>query len=626
MRRAEIGRMQKGCWIVSLAVLAGCGGGGSSNSAPTANAGTDQTVNAGNSVVLAGTGTDSDGTISTYVWTQTAGPTVSLNSANVAQPSFTAPLSASAATLTFSLIVRDNSGTSSVPDSVTVTVQAGVTISGAVTFARVPFNAMRGEGLNYLGERQDPARNITVNAISNATSLATTTTDSAGNYSLLVPANTQISIQAQAEMLQFKVRDVDNSTTPYNYAGAAFNSGAAASTQNLTIPSGWNAVTRIADSTRASAPFAILDTVYKAYNFILAVAPTAVFPQLTLDWAPTNPGSETFYDSASGNDRRIVLAGEADVDTDEFDEHVIAHEFGHYIENIFSRSDNIGGTHAPGDRLDPRVAFGEGFGYAFAAMVLDDPIPRDSFGTKQTQDGSFSIEQDTNITGSGGGSTEGWYSEASVQEILWDVFDSVDDGADHITMGFAPIWQVLTTEEKTTEALTSIFSFITALKAENPADASGISALVTNEAMVGTTINAFGTTETNKAGASNTLDVLPVYTPITLDGGTQVVRSVGTYGTTNKLSNHRFLSLDVASPVSVRITASGPSGHDVDLLVLHQGAVVATGDAVGDENFTTNLSAGRYVLDTYDCENANCSSSDSPSPSAVDITVAVTHN
>jgi hypothetical protein len=619
MRRAEIGRIQKGCWIVALAVLAGCGGGGSSNSAPTANAGTDQTVNAGISVVLAGSGTDPDGTIASYAWRQTAGPTVSLSSASIAQPSFTAPLAATATTLTFRLIVRDNIGTASAPDTVTINVQAGVTISGTVTFARVPFNATRGEGLNYLGERQDPARGITINAVGGSTTLASTTTDATGKYSFLVPANTQTSIQAVAEMLHFQVRDVDNSTTPYNYIGAAFNSGAAASTQNLTIPSGWNAITRTVDSTRASAPFAILDTVYKAYNFILAVAPTADFPQLALDWAPSNPGSETFYDRASGNDRRIVLAGEADVDTDEFDEHVIAHEFGHYIENIFSRSDNIGGTHAPGDKLDPRVAFGEGFGYAFAAMVLDDPIPRDSFGSRQAQDSSFSIESDSTLL-------EGWYSEASTEEILWDIFDSVDDGADHVSLGFAPIWQVLTTDEKTTDAVTSIFPFITALKDENTASASAISSLVNAEAMVGSTMDAFGTTETNKAGASNSLDVLPVYTTIALDGPSQVVRSVGTYGTTNKLSNHRFLSLDVASPVSVRITAAGPSGHDVDLIVLHQGSVVATGEAVGDENFTTNLSAGRYVLDTYDCQNANCSSSDSPAPSAVDITVAVTHN
>ena len=40
---------------------------------------------------------------------------------------------------------------------------------------------------------------------------------------------------------------------------------------------------------------------------------------------------------------KIVLTAEVGTDTDEFDQHVIAHEFGHYIEHNFSRADNIGG-------------------------------------------------------------------------------------------------------------------------------------------------------------------------------------------------------------------------------------------------------------------------------------------
>jgi hypothetical protein len=44
------------------------------NQAPTANAGTDQTVNEGDNVKLDGSGSsDPDGTIASYSWTQTAG-------------------------------------------------------------------------------------------------------------------------------------------------------------------------------------------------------------------------------------------------------------------------------------------------------------------------------------------------------------------------------------------------------------------------------------------------------------------------------------------------------------------------------------------------------------------------
>jgi Concanavalin A-like lectin/glucanases superfamily/Glycosyl hydrolases family 43/PKD domain len=83
------------------------------NNSPTANAGPDQTVNEGTTpVTLDGSGSsDSDGTIASYAWTQTAGTSVTLNGASSKTPSFTAPdVSASGDTLTFELKVTDNDG------------------------------------------------------------------------------------------------------------------------------------------------------------------------------------------------------------------------------------------------------------------------------------------------------------------------------------------------------------------------------------------------------------------------------------------------------------------------------------------------------------------------------------
>jgi len=64
----------------------------------------------------------------------------------------------------------------------------------------------------------------------------------------------------------------------------------------------------------------------------------------------------------------------------------------------------------------------------------------------------------------------GWYSEASVYRILYDLYDDHDDGADRLSLGFAPMHKVLIDAQKNTNAFTSIFSFITALKAQNPDD------------------------------------------------------------------------------------------------------------------------------------------------------------
>jgi L-fucose isomerase-like protein len=93
------------------------------NVAPTANAGADQTVDEQTSVTLTGTGSDIDGTIASYVWTQTAGTPVTLTNANAAVASFTAPATMTGEVLTFQLTVTDDKGLSSTAASTSVTVK-----------------------------------------------------------------------------------------------------------------------------------------------------------------------------------------------------------------------------------------------------------------------------------------------------------------------------------------------------------------------------------------------------------------------------------------------------------------------------------------------------------------------
>ena len=95
-----------------------CNTGG--NQPPTANAGPDQTVNSGSTVNLNGTGSsDPNGDPITFAWSETTGNGITLNNANTATPSFTAP--ATAATVTLQLTVADNNGAQNV-DTVTITV------------------------------------------------------------------------------------------------------------------------------------------------------------------------------------------------------------------------------------------------------------------------------------------------------------------------------------------------------------------------------------------------------------------------------------------------------------------------------------------------------------------------
>jgi hypothetical protein len=699
-----------GLTIACLAALwlTACGGGGGSgssssssggfNMAPTANAGPAQTVSANALVTLNGSGTDSDGSITAFAWTQTGGTPVTLSATNIAAPTFTAPNLPSGTVLTFSLVVTDNRGASSPAATVNITVNAGVvippvntppvanpgptqcvlsgqtvslnpvlssdadgtivarlwtqtggpavtltpvgdggrqftapnvststnftfslvvtdddgadsapapllvivnpvgvpdvTISGRIRHARPLFRTSSPYGLDYSAPVLEPTRGIVVHAHCAGTRMefATTTTDANGEYSLQVPGNTNVEIRAEARLLRggeqplpnydIRVQDGFGAET-YSFTDAVFNS-ASGTTRNVDIPLNINS-SGDATGPRASGPFAILDTIYESIQLVLSGDPSLFFPTLIVDWGSQTDG--TFYQG--GGQQRIALLSDLDSDTDEFDAHVVAHEFGHYVEHNFSRSDSIGGPHAVGDKLDIRVAFGEGFGYAFAAMVLDDPNARDSYVDNGTlRSGGFNIEDNPPAPNDPNGC---WCSESSVWAILYDIFDDTQDAGDTVALGFQPIWDVLVGEQADTPAFNSL------LTAQN----------------ITTNTNAFATTETIQPLGSPTIapaSVLPLYTTIT-NSGTATLRTTNDAGTSNKLGNHRFIRFENGSTRTVTITvatSNTDTNADPDFLVWRGGTFIrdGTNPPPGPEVQTiTNLPAGTYLIDVYDCGN-----------------------
>ena len=117
--------------LVSLTVSA-CGGGNKEqpiqqNLPPTVDAGNDQTALPSATVNLSSSASDSDGTVVSYSWTQTAGDTVSLSSRNSATTSFVMPSNPTATAFSFTVTVTDNNGASD-SDTVTVTVHRPPTV------------------------------------------------------------------------------------------------------------------------------------------------------------------------------------------------------------------------------------------------------------------------------------------------------------------------------------------------------------------------------------------------------------------------------------------------------------------------------------------------------------------
>jgi hypothetical protein len=604
------------------AIFSGCSGSGGGDDLPTPDPVPTASLSASASSVASG------GSVQ-LTWTS-ANATACAASGNWSGSKATAgteTISNITAASTYSLVCSTgarNSGASSV--TISLQSQQGA-VSGRVTFARIPFFAATNQGLNFAASAQQPARGIRVHA-RNATTQAvigTTTTDANGNYSINVPNNTDISIQAEARMVRdstqalprwdVRVYDADAGTSNYIYTGPIFSSGTGV-THDLAIPSGLNNA-GAATGTRHSAPFAILDTLYVATQALVAVAPTIDFPALVVDWAANNPAGQTFF---SGADERIVLSADLATDTDEYDPHVIAHEFGHYIEFNFSRADNIGGSHGGGDRLDPRVAFGEGFGYAFAAIVLNDPVARDSFVSGGTQVSSTFNVETNNV------SNPGWFSEASVWAILWDLHDSVADANDNLALGLAPLWNVLTSTQRNTNALTTVFSFIDALKDARPADAAAINQIVGGQSITSIS-DEFGTGEMNFGGVQvpASSDILPIYTTITAGGASVTLRSSAPFGTYNTIGNHRFLRLVLPNARNTSITVTS-SGNDPDLTVLRQGDFISqlSAESPGDESTGPfNAPAGTYILDVYECANGCTDGGSTDNPGPYDVTITV---
>ena len=613
--------------------------------APVTNAGADQTVQELTVVNLLGSATDANNDPITYAWTQTVGPAVTIITPNAAGASFTAPdvLIGSPQTLTFELTASDPGGLSS-SDQVNVVVQetaVPVTISGILQYEFPPPNASC-RGLNFSAIQLRPIRRATVQLLdaSGLNLIDTTISGDDGAYSFTVEASTDYIVRVRAELKgsawDVEVRNnVDTSGSPppleqrpLYVMDQPINSGNVSNpNMNLLATTGWGGSSYT--GTRVAAPFAVLDTIYSAIQFVAAEDPAATFPPLDAFWSPDNQqASPTDVDSGDlptsfyNGQSQLFLLGKDGVDTEEFDDHVITHEWSHYFEDNFSRSDSIGGSHFIGrDLLDKRVAFGEGFADAMSAMTLNDPVYCDTswFGSNQS---GFAVNMENYNT-----SNQGWFDEVSVFEIIYDLWDTNNDGVDTGSIGFGPIYDVLTGPQVSTAAFTSIFSFASYLKQQVPAQAGFIDALLADHNIVGPAVDIYGASELND-GPGTPDDVLPIYTDIALGVTTNICvnSQFDNDRDGNKLSEHRYLRLTLNSNrvVTFNMTAnpapSQPSAGfdcsadpddpensehaDPDYLVWKNGQLFWIGFSCepNSEISTTNglLGAGTYVIDIND--------------------------
>lgn len=602
------------------------------NLPPIANAGPDANAVENVQATLNGSASFDPNTIDTitYAWSQVGGAAVGLTGSDTAQPTFVAPDVAAGTTeeLDFEVVVSD--GVNNATDAVRITVIEGqpmVMISGKVNYQFVPPN-LNCNGLNFNGTVVRPIRGATVQLI-DATSgnvIDSTTADDLGDYVFTdVAAVTDVRLRVRAELKRagspswdVEVRDnVDTGGSPpplearplYAVDGNTFNTGGADLVRNLTAMTGWSGTSYTAP--RAAAPFAILDAIYSSMQLVLSADPNATFAPLDAFWSVNNAlisptdidagelGASFYSTNPDGGlvNPSLFLLGDANTDTEEFDDHVVVHEWGHYFEDNFSRSDSIGGAHALGQSIDARLSFGEGWATALSAMALDNPLYCDTSIPGTT--GGFGINAETSGFG-----VQGWFNEVSVTTLLYDLFDTTDDGTDTDSIGFQPIFDTMVGPQANTAAFTTVFSFAAELRPMlNATQQAFLNSQLVRENIDSVGLDIWATNETNDIGGSR--DVLPLYTDMTANGGVTNICTNSDFDrpnrTGNKLAEDRYIRLSIPATdtynVVVTTTTATPATadpndsdqSDPDIYIYRDGQLVAFGNSAVDniETFTT---------------------------------------
>jgi hypothetical protein len=357
---------------------------------------------------------------------------------------------------------------------------ANVTITGRATFQRRELFGTSGFGNGGLGAASAarPIRFAEVRVTNAAGGLIQcATTNEGGTYQFVVPqASSQHTVAVTS-------RSNNSELVAYVYDDPRYNNYySITSTFTPTLSQSLSTINASAtDSTVKGGAFNILDQFYEANRFLenqaqcsslgsnfTGCADFSVAPLVTAYWKLGFNPAEYYgvYDSGisfylPGYYRLFILGGiQGDYnseDTDHFDNSVILHEYGHFLEDRLFKSDSPGGQHNGDAVIDPRLAWSEGWGNFFQGAVRGDPYYMDSVGNISGPGGTaatylfFKVdleEADRDIPNSNPTFLgEGNFREFSVARFLWDVYDgsSVEsEGTDNVTNRFVDIWWSMT--------------------------------------------------------------------------------------------------------------------------------------------------------------------------------------
>jgi hypothetical protein len=304
-------------------------------------------------------------------------------------------------------------------------------------------------------------------------------TDNSGNFSLQItktPGTYTVYIYSRSPAVS---TEVNASVLQDLYASQPYSI-----TLPFTVTSGSAAVAvgtlsakaRVSEvATIPGGAFFIFDNILNVNQRLKVLIPNANFvaPKVQVYWkAGFNPysyfGASALASFYVNGDRKLYILGgnNGDVkntDTDHFDASVIVHEYGHFLEDVYGKSESPGGSHNGNSIIDPRLAWSEGWanylqgqilnGRYFAGNLYVDTIGFLNDSVEGGTSGGIGVKFDL---GEDGGTAaydpvsvngEGTFREVSISRTLFKTTRSPasnNPGSKAAAVPFAAIWNSFT--------------------------------------------------------------------------------------------------------------------------------------------------------------------------------------
>ncbi|NOZ54040.1 MAG: hypothetical protein GXP08_13075 [Gammaproteobacteria bacterium] len=197
--------------------------------------------------------------------------------------------------------------------------------------------------------------------------VASTLTDSQGDYHV-----TGAGINLRVRVLAETGQNVGARITIHDYDGNVY-----AVSRDVTGSGDLIVDVDVITDNDISGAFNMLDVFTAATEYITSFS-TALLPAVNTYWAPKRSRYGTYFCPSRGKGGPcpqgkgiyILGGGSSGGDTDQYDDDVLYHEYGHYIESAINVHDSPGGIHYLTENdQDLRLAWSEGWGGFFPLAV-----------------------------------------------------------------------------------------------------------------------------------------------------------------------------------------------------------------------------------------------------------------